>query len=87
MVNDRIGSPKDFLNFYLNKNIDGYEFRTFDYHKESETGKLFVDVIPDDPISNEPLYTKDGRWPDNLNILGVLYDTGRRQKVVIYRTR
>lgn len=87
LVNDRIGNPKDFLNFYLNKNIDDYEFRTFDYHKESETGKLFVDVLPDDPISNEPLYTKDGTWPNNLNILSVLYDTGRRQGVVIYRTK
>jgi hypothetical protein len=87
LVNDRIGSPKDFLNFYLNKNISDYEFRTFDYHKESETGKLFVDVFPDDPISNEPLYTKDGIWPDNLNVMGVLYDVGRRQKVVIYRTK
>jgi len=87
LVNDRIGSPKDFLNFYLKKNIDDHEYRTFDYHKESETGKLFVDVLPDDPISNEPLYTKDGTWPDNLNILGVLYDVGRRQRVVIYRTK
>jgi len=87
LVNDRIGSPKDFLNFYLNKNISDYEFRIFDYHKESETGKLFVDVLPDDPISNEPLYTKDGTWPSNLNILGVLYDVGRRQRVVIYRTK
>lgn len=87
LVNDRIGNPKDFLNFYLNSNIGDYEFRTFDYHKESETGKLFVDILPDDPISNEPLYTKNGTWPDNLNILGVLYDTGRRQKVVIYRTK
>jgi hypothetical protein len=87
LVNDRIDSPKDFLNFYLNKSIGDYEFRTFDYHKESETGKLFVDVLPDDPISNEPLYTKDGIWPENLKILDVLYDVGKRQRVVIYRTK
>jgi hypothetical protein len=87
LVNDRIDNPKDFLNFYLNKNISDYEFRTFDYHKESETGKLFVDVLPDDPISNEPLYTKDGGWPNNLNILDVLYDVGKRQRVVIYRAK
>lgn len=87
LVNDRIGDPKEFLNFYLKKNIEGFDFRTFDYHKESETGKLFVDVLPDDPISNEPLYTKDGTWPTNLNILSVLYDVGKRQKVVIYRTK
>lgn len=87
LVNDRIGDPKEFLNFYLGKNIEGFEFKSFDYHKESETGKLFIDILPDDPISNEPLYTNDGTWPENLNILGVLYDTGRRQKVVIYRTK
>lgn len=87
LINDRIGSPKEFLNFYLEKNIEDFDFRTFDYHKESETGKLFVDVLPDDPVSNEPLYTKNGFWSDNLTIFGVLYDVGKRQKVVIYRTK
>ncbi len=87
LVNDRIGNSKEFLSFYLKKNIEEFDFRIFDYHKESETGKLFVDVFPDDPISNEPLYTKDGAWPDNLTILSVLYDVGKRQKVVIYRTK
>ncbi|NMD00333.1 MAG: phospholipid carrier-dependent glycosyltransferase, partial [Bacteroidales bacterium] len=59
LVNDRLGNPKNYFNFYLKKKLSGFEFRTYDYHSEFGEGVIFVDVLPDDPSSKEPLYTKD----------------------------
>jgi hypothetical protein len=82
-----LGDPKEFLSFYLDKNLSGYEFRSFNYHMEKNRGGLFVDVLPDDPISDEPLYTKDGSYPSDITVVAAFYDASRRQKVVLYRMK
>jgi hypothetical protein len=87
LVNDRLGNPKEFLNFYLNKNINGYEFKSYDYRDFKERGILFVDAIPVDPSPKEPLYVKDGGWPKDLDVLSEFYDSGKRLRVVIYRIK
>jgi hypothetical protein len=87
LVSDRLGNPKEFLNFYLNKNINGYEFKSYDYRDFKERGMLFVDAIPVDPSPKESLYVKDGGWPDGLEVLSEFYDSGKRLRVVIYRIK
>ena len=84
LVNNAIGDPYWFFAFYLNKNLNDYEFRSFNFKNEKDKDKLFVDVIPDEPNPSEPLYNKDG-FPSTLDIQKVLADTQRRQKIVIYR--
>lgn len=87
LVNNRIGEPKIFLSFYFKDGVGNCEFKTFDYHQENAKDTIFVDVLPDDPISNEPLYEEDGDYPDDIEVIDVLHDDGKRQNIVIYKIK
>lgn len=87
LINDRIGNPKNFLSFYFKDGIANCEFKTFDYHQEKGRDTIFVDVLPDDPVSNEPLYKDDGNYPTDIEVIDVLHDDRRRQNIVIYKIK
>jgi hypothetical protein len=88
LVNQRLGNPEPFFNFYLKKKKKrNFEFRSFRIQEEENKDKVFVDVLPDNPSPTEPLYQEKGGWPKELKVLAEFYDEGLRQKIVVYRYR
>lgn len=86
LVSQRLDSPEPFFEFYTGKDsLENFEFRTFDIWKETDLDVLFIDVLPDEPSPSEPLYTENGNWPEELEVLEEFYDVAKRQKIVIYR--
>lgn len=87
-VSERLGISKPYFDFYTKTNpFYSLEFKDFDIRHEKDLDKLFVDVLPDDPASEEPLLKKNGDWPYHIGVIQDFYDMTRRQTVVIYRYR
>lgn len=85
VVTERLGDPSPYLNFYNKNSLNSFEFRTFNIWEEVTYDKLFVDILPDDPSPKEPLYKKEGKWPQQIKVLAQFRDSPKRQTVVIYR--
>lgn len=87
VVSERLGEPKPYFDFYSAGKDSQVEFRNFNIWEEKDLDKLFVDVLPDDPSPKEPLYKKDGNFPEHIKVLTEFYDRGLRQTVVVYHYR
>ncbi len=86
LVNERLLNPKTFFQFYLkDQDLDDFEFREYNVWNEKDRNILFVDVLPYEPSPSEPLYTKEGTFPEKLTLLYETKDEHLRQKIVIYR--
>ncbi len=89
LINNRLGSPAPFFQFYSKNTInDDFTFKDYVIKKDPVgNDHLFVDVLSDNASPNEPLYTSDGSWPRDLDVRGEFYDENMKQTVVIYRLK
>lgn len=87
-VSERMKDPKIFFQFYSSVQAsEQFHYESFDVRKIQGKEGLFVDVLPDDPSPIEPLYKKNGNWPEFIEFLDEFRDEGLRQTVVVYRLK
>jgi len=80
LVNDRIIGARNIFT-YFNKDLENYEFRSFDIRKEHDFNTLYVDFLPGAPSPSEPLYNN----PRFVDLVHEFTDTSSNEKIFIYR--
>jgi len=86
LVSLRMGDPLPFFKFYMGvDSLENFEFKIFNIREEKDLNKLFIDVLPDDPTPDEPLYDRNDNFLDRVEVLAQFYDRNRRQEIFVYR--
>lgn len=86
VVSERLDNPEEFFRFYLkDKNMESYEFSSFNIKEKEDEKGVYIDILPDEAGPSEPLYKKDGKWPEEIDVLGEFYEKNKGQTIVVFR--
>jgi hypothetical protein len=85
-VSPRLDDFNEYLKFYLGGELPkNMEIKEFNYKVDGHKGRIFVEVLPNDPLPDEPLYTQTGDLPTDIEAISILDDFNKRQKIVVFR--
>lgn len=87
-VSQRLGNPDVFFQFYSKgKGLNNFELTSSNFKEDYDTSALYIDILPDDASPAEPLYKENDKWPNEIDVKYEVYETRKRQTVVIFEAK